>query len=79
VMSLMGMTFMGAMPIGSLMYGKAAQMLGAPRAVMMGASVCMLGGLLFRLRLPHLRRLALPVYAERGIVPAVPLANLPRP
>jgi MFS family permease len=79
VMSLMGMVFMGAMPLGSLLYGKAADPLGVQTTVMAGAVICMAGGLLFRVRLPALRKIALPVYAERGIVPPASPQVFPRP
>lgn len=79
VMSLMGMVFMGAMPLGSLMYGRAAEPLGVQQTVMAGAVICMGAGLLFRLRLPALRRMALPVYAERGIITPEAPPLFPRP
>ncbi len=69
VMSLMGMVFLGAMPVGALAYGKLAQVLGAPAAVAMSGMGCMIAGLAFGRRLPGLRRLARPVYAQRGILP----------
>jgi MFS family permease len=69
VMSLMGMVFMGSMPLGALLYGKAADGLGAPLAVTIGASGCILAGLVFRFHLPELRRIARPVYEARGILP----------
>ncbi len=79
VMSLMGMVFMGAMPLGSLLYGKVAGPLGVQRTVMAGAVICIVAGLLFRLRLPALRRIALPVYEERGIVTPEAPPVFPRP
>jgi MFS family permease len=70
VMSLLGMVFKGALPLGMLLYGKAAATLGAPTAVMIGAAGCVLTGLAFRIQLPSLRRIARPVYVQRGILPA---------
>lgn len=69
VMSFFGMTFMGAMPLGALLYGKAASTIGAPQTVMLGAFVCGIAGLAFGIRLPAIRKLARPVYIERGIIP----------
>lgn len=79
VMSLMGMVFMGAMPLGSLLFGKAAEPFGVQNTVIYGAVICMVASLLFRLRLPALRSMALPVYAERGIIPPTAAPLFPRP
>lgn len=55
VMSLLGMIFMGAMPLGSLLYGQGARLFGAPTAVALAGFATMLAGLWFLLRLPALR------------------------
>lgn len=72
VMSLMGMVFMGALPLGSLILGKAASVYGAPLAVAVGAVGSIIAGILFLQRLPELQRIARPVYIERGILSANP-------
>lgn len=69
VMSLMGMVFMGGLPVGSLMFGKAASLFGAPVTVAVGAIVTTFVGILFLWRLPELQRMARPVYVERGLLP----------
>lgn len=69
VMSLMGMVFMGAMPLGTLLYGKVAGEIGAPYALVLGASGCMTAGLVFRYHLPGLRKLVRPLYEAKGILP----------
>lgn len=69
VMSLMGMVFMGAFPLGSLLYGRMAELLGAPFTLMVGAGGCLAAGLAFRVALPRLREHAAPVYRARGILP----------
>jgi predicted MFS family arabinose efflux permease len=69
VMSLLGMVFMGAMPLGALLQGKLAANFGAPRAVSIGAMGCLLAGLCFGLALPEQRRQALPVFRARGLMP----------
>jgi MFS family permease len=79
VMSLMGMVFMGAMPLGGLLYGKLADWRGAPFAAMAGACVCLAAGLAFRMRLPALRDAARPVYEARGILPPPEVPVFPRP
>lgn len=69
VMSFFGMTFMGALPLGALLYGQAASTIGAPYTVLLGALVCGIAGLAFGVRLPVLRQIARPVYIQRGIIP----------
>ncbi|MCC5788015.1 MAG: MFS transporter [Opitutales bacterium] len=69
VMSLFGMVFMGALPLGALFFGQAARLYGAPVVVASAAVGTVLVGIVFLLRLPSLRRLAKPVYQERGILP----------
>lgn len=80
VMSLLGMIFMGAMPLGSLLYGQAARLFGAPAAVAFAALATTAAGVWFLFRLPALREQARPVYAARGLVPAEPLTpQMPQP
>ena len=52
VMALYSMIFMGMAPLGSLLSGTIAEKVGAPMAVAIGGSVCMVGALVFFLRLP---------------------------
>lgn len=47
LMSLFGMIFMGAMPVGALIHGKIASLYGAPSAVLAGAAVTAAAGLVF--------------------------------
>lgn len=72
VMSFLGMVFMGALPIGSLVYGKAAELIGTPKAVMIGGVLCIFSSLIFRIRLPAVQKMVRPVYVERGILPPPP-------
>lgn len=82
VMSLYTTSFMGMMPIGSLLAGLVAGHIGAPLTVFGGGSACILGALIFAKRLPVLRQQVLPVYAGLGIIPEIALgiesANEPR-
>jgi MFS family permease len=55
VMAVYSMMFMGMAPIGALVAGSLAQSLGAPRTVMLGGVVCIVGAGVFALRLPRLR------------------------
>jgi MFS family permease len=55
VMSVYSMMFMGMAPFGALLAGSLAEVLGAPYTVALGGAVCILGSLLFALRLPKMR------------------------
>lgn len=71
VMSFYTMAFMGMAPFGSLLGGALAHRFGAPRTVMLGGAVCLVGAAMFAMRLPALRRLVRPIYRQRGIIPEV--------
>ncbi len=55
VMSVYSMMFMGMAPLGALFAGTIAGTLGAPYTVALGGAVCILGSLIFFLKLPILR------------------------
>jgi MFS family permease len=55
VMAVYSMMFLGMAPIGALVAGSLAQSLGAPKTVMLGGVVCIVGAGVFALRLPRLR------------------------
>jgi MFS family permease len=71
VMSFYSMAFMGAAPFGNLFAGFLAHVIGAPATVLIGGAACLLGALLFALRLPRLRPLVRPIYIKMGILPEV--------
>ncbi|MCE5325619.1 MAG: MFS transporter [Planctomycetaceae bacterium] len=70
VMSLYTVCFMGMMPFGSLLSGWLAHWLGAPWAVVIGGTGCVLCGIAFATRLPMLGRAAHPIYVQKGLVAA---------
>lgn len=63
VMSLYSLTFMGLMPIGSLLMGVLSKWIGPPLTVLTGGAACVLGGLWF---LSHVERVRLEVEAKHG-------------
>ena len=65
VMAYYPMAFQGIAPFGSLGAGAIAAKLGTPWTIMGGAAW-------FAWRLPRLRRVVRPTYAELGILPPVP-------
>ena len=68
VMSLLGMVFLGALPLGTLVYGKAASLVGTPATVSVGAMAVLLVGLVSFFRLPAQRQAARIRYEEKGML-----------
>jgi MFS family permease len=73
VMSYYTMAFVGMAPFGSLLAGALAHLIGAPRTVIVSGIACILGGLWFWTRLPHLRKDMRPIYERMGIIPQTPI------
>ena len=71
VMSFFTMAFFGMAPFGSLAAGALADRIGAPRTVVCGGVVTVLGVLLYVRKLPDLQRLAHPTYVRLGLVPPI--------
>jgi MFS family permease len=71
VMAYYAMSLQGISPFGSLAAGSLAARLGAPWTMLCGGSLCIAGATWFAWRLPALRRLIRPIYAELGILPPV--------
>jgi MFS family permease len=71
VMSLYSMSFLGMAPLGSLLAGAAAHSIGAPLTVRLGGVLCLLAAILFSRKLLEISKLIKPVYARKGIIPAV--------
>jgi len=72
VMSLYSMMFMGMAPIGSLLAGSLAEVIGAPATVAGGGALCMLAAVWFRRRLPHIRGA---IHSMGGAGLGVPVAH----
>jgi MFS family permease len=68
VMSFYAMAFMGMVPFGSLFAGSLASKIGAPMTTMIGGIFCIFGSVLFAKKLPSLRAMVRPIYAEKGII-----------
>lgn len=71
VMSYYTMAFMGMAPFGSLMAGTVAAKVGAPATLTFSGLCCIVGALLFAMKLPAIRRLVRPIYVELGIIPEI--------
>ncbi len=69
VMSLYTMAFLGMSPLGSLLIGWLADVLGAPAALLISGVSCVLASLAFAHYLPSLRARVRPIYTRLGILP----------
>jgi MFS family permease len=56
VMSVYSMMFMGLAPIGALLAGSLAGLIGAPETVALGGACCVIGAIVFALRFSHLEK-----------------------
>jgi MFS family permease len=64
VMSFYSVALMGMFPFGSLLSGKLAEYMGAPKTVALGGVVCFVAALVFRLRFPSIRKAMAPMLAQ---------------
>ena len=71
VMAYYAMAIQGMAPFGSLLAGALAARIGAPPTLACSGSLCILGAIWFRRRLPEIRRLVRPIYTQMGILPEV--------
>jgi len=67
VMSFYTMSFMGTMPVGSLLIGGFAESFGAPAALMAGGIICLMASLWLILIIPKINLTINSVYEKNGI------------
>ncbi len=68
LMSFYVMAHMGMVPFGNLLAGSLADKVGAPKTIMLGGFLCILGAVMFARRLSSLREMVRPIYIEKGII-----------
>jgi len=76
VMSLYSMMFLGMAPLGSLVAGKMAQHMGAPRTVALGGLVSLAGGIIFARSWPSMRDSARELVAAQGMMQPQPPSEI---
>jgi MFS family permease len=68
VMSYYTMAFVGMAPFGSLLAGVLAHKFGAPHAVIITGSFCLIGAAWFTTQLKSIRAIMRPIYIDMGII-----------
>jgi MFS family permease len=71
VMSIYTMAIMGTAPIGSLLAGSLAKVIGTPVTIMAGGIACIIGAVFFYRKLPELKSKVRPIYVKLGVIPEV--------
>ncbi|TFH55472.1 MAG: MFS transporter [Candidatus Zixiibacteriota bacterium] len=69
VVSLFILSFMGMVPLGTLIAGSVASAIGAPLTLAINGSVCIVACLIFIIQLPKWRKQVRPIYVAKGILP----------
>lgn len=72
VMSFYTVAFLGIAPIGSLVAGTLAEMIGVPYTLFMGGAACAAGALYISYKRPQIREHIRPIYVRLGIIPKTP-------
>jgi MFS family permease len=76
VMSFYAMALMGTMPIGNLLAGTIATVIGITYTLLAGGIITMLAGLWFESNRKSLRKYVYPIYVSKGIIPSSMEGNL---
>jgi MFS family permease len=71
VMSFYSMAFRGMSPFGSILAGGLGSSIGAPATILLSGSVCFISAVLYRIKLPLIRKLVRPIYQNMGILPQI--------
>lgn len=71
VMAVYAMMFMGMSPIGALLQGALAERIGAPYTLVIGGFICVVGAIVFNIRLPALRIVARQLIDAQRVAPGV--------
>jgi MFS-type transporter involved in bile tolerance (Atg22 family) len=67
-MSYYTMAFVGMAPFGSLLAGALAHKFGAPHAVIITGTCCLIGAAWFSTQLKSIRAVMRPIYIDMGII-----------
>jgi MFS family permease len=68
VMSIYATAFIGMAPLGNLFTGALASWIGAPDTLIISGATCIIGSLIFALKLPQIRKQVRPIYIKMGVI-----------
>jgi MFS family permease len=68
VMSFYTIAFMGTVPFGNLLSGIFSDLIGVSYTVLLGGVFCIIGAVIFAIRLPGFRKLLRPIYIKKEII-----------
>lgn len=68
VMSFYTLAFMGTVPLGNLLSGSLSDLVGVPNTLLYGGICCIIGAIIFAIKLPKLRKLVRPIYIRKEII-----------
>ncbi len=71
VMGFFTVAFVGMAPVGSILAGALASVIGAPWTLFVGGVACLVGAGVFAKKLPQLREKIRPIYVTKGILPDI--------
>jgi MFS family permease len=68
VMSFYTLAFMGTVPLGNLLSGSLSDLIGVPYTLLFGGVCCIIGAIIFAIKLPEIRKLVRPIYIKKEII-----------
>ena len=68
VMSFYALAFMGTVPLGNLMAGSLSDLIGVHYTIFAGGVCCIIGAVLFAIKLPVIRKFIRPIYIRKEII-----------
>ena len=71
VMSIYTTAIIGMAPLGNLFAGSLASWIGAPNTFIISGIACIIGSLIFAMKLPQIRKEVRPIYIKMGIISGI--------
>lgn len=70
VMSFYTLAFMGTVPLGNLLSGSLSDLIGVQNTLLFGGVCCIIGAIIFAVKLPTIRKLVRPIYIRKELIVA---------
>jgi len=68
VMSFYTIAFMGTVPLGNLLSGSLSDLIGVPFTILFGGVSCIIGAIIFALKLPEIKKYTRAVYIKKEMI-----------